>query len=498
MKKIIQFILAIMIAVPLFGQTVKLNDVQDAVPGTVNVSLTLSDFSEPVGAITLYIQYDLDLLTYTGPAFFILDDIEGSFSATVGPNENWLALGWNNPEGSDFNNPANIDLQFNYTGAFVADLHFVSHMCEIVPADEPMSPFSLDLQDGKIIPKVIDQVGTISLGEESDKLAGAPVSIPLEFSAFSSDAYTANLYIGFDSNLAYVGTSDNIGGFNVSFDDGIINLARAITGEAIEEGEVIKLNFTYLGAGDANIYFLPGSVAGDLSGDPLHVIFEGGKVTQSNVFVSTFEIARVITPGAVLVEEFETIGISPAEEYVAVTNSTELNQVGALNLRIAYDNEKLEFKTLIAGSPSSGWAFTNNPGTGIIEVSREVSTAGYTLPAGDLFTLKFDYLVVPPDPPDPTFLGIADIVFDGFNMVGDNLGNIFNIEFVDGWIAMVVPGNANCNPDGIVNILDVLAILAYMADPTYTPFCFMNADVAEPFGVINILDVLEVLNIMAE
>lgn len=56
------------------------------------------------------------------------------------------------------------------------------------------------------------------------------------------------------------------------------------------------------------------------------------------------------------------------------------------------------------------------------------------------------------------------------------------------------PGDAN--GDGVVNVLDVIAIVAYFIDTEPEPFCFDNADVNQD-GVINVLDVIATVTIFA-
>ena len=80
-------------------------------------------------------------------------------------------------------------------------------------------------------------------------------------------------------------------------------------------------------------------------------------------------------------------------------------------------------------------------------------------------------------------------------------GNSYNIN---GWglddvvvhgteAPSVLPGDANC--DGIVNILDAIAIVNFIAGYDPQPFCFENADVTED-GIINVLDVIGTVNII--
>ncbi len=59
----------------------------------------------------------------------------------------------------------------------------------------------------------------------------------------------------------------------------------------------------------------------------------------------------------------------------------------------------------------------------------------------------------------------------------------------------ILPGDANC--DGVVNVLDVIAIVNYFIGLDPDPFCFENADVNGD-GIINILDVISTVSIFLD
>ncbi|NLN96335.1 MAG: T9SS type A sorting domain-containing protein [Bacteroidales bacterium] len=81
----------------------------------------------------------------------------------------------------------------------------------------------------------------------------------------------------------------------------------------------------------------------------------------------------------------------------------------------------------------------------------------------------------------------------GANSYNINGWGLDDINFHGEALPSVVPGDANC--DGIVNILDAIAIVDFIAGNDPHPFCFENADVTED-GIINILDVIGTVNII--
>jgi hypothetical protein len=57
----------------------------------------------------------------------------------------------------------------------------------------------------------------------------------------------------------------------------------------------------------------------------------------------------------------------------------------------------------------------------------------------------------------------------------------------------VLAGDANC--DGIVNVMDIIAIANFIMGANPEPFCFENADVNQD-GTINVMDIIGTANII--
>ncbi len=90
---------------------------------------------------------------------------------------------------------------------------------------------------------------------------------------------------------------------------------------------------------------------------------------------------------------------------------------------------------------------------------------------------SYDYLVA-----KFCFLEAAGII----NVIDGNLVVEISLD--------VLPGDAN--GDGIVNVLDVIAVANYYIDNIPEEFCFYNADINND-GTINVLDVISIINIFA-
>lgn len=69
--------------------------------------------------------------------------------------------------------------------------------------------------------------------------------------------------------------------------------------------------------------------------------------------------------------------------------------------------------------------------------------------------------------------------------------DIITIEFA--MPQTLVPGDANC--DGIVNVIDIIAIANYIMSANPEPFCFNNADVNGD-GIIDVIDLISTVNII--
>ena len=62
-------------------------------------------------------------------------------------------------------------------------------------------------------------------------------------------------------------------------------------------------------------------------------------------------------------------------------------------------------------------------------------------------------------------------------------------------VLQIISGDAN--GDGIINVLDIMAVANYFSGNDPDPFCFVNADINDD-GIINILDLVGILNIFTK
>ncbi|HHN47346.1 MAG TPA: hypothetical protein ENN08_00135 [Bacteroidales bacterium] len=86
---------------------------------------------------------------------------------------------------------------------------------------------------------------------------------------------------------------------------------------------------------------------------------------------------------------------------------------------------------------------------------------------------------------------IVDMTTGASNNVMGGGSRYFSLISIE--IATVLAGDANC--DGMVNVLDIIAIANYIMGLNPEPFCFENADVNAD-NIIDVLDVIGTANII--
>ncbi len=443
MKKIIPMIVAILFAMTTIGQTVKFDVITDPVlPGTVEIGINFADFTD-VGSITLFIDYDLDLMQYAGTGEISL--LGGTFLITESDGSNHaLAIAWANFVGASFIDET-IVLPFNFNGGFSTDLLFLHNLpskCEIATVQGV--EINATYIDNELVPDLSNPDGTAVLGSAVG-IAGANVTIPvsiLDAGGFDGVASSMSLFIAYDADkLIYTGVTDNVLGFIVSGGDGIVSLSKSGTTPMSFPlaDPVVKLTFDYLGGGTADVAWKSGSVITDNDGSILITEFEDGEVTLDPNFLGKLTIAKVASAEAEEVTLPDPPGgtiydLVPVEVPVTAEGFSGID-VGEISLKIKYDTEKLTWDGYVANQ-FSGWTFGINTEEGEISLSV-ISQAGLTIAPGDLVTLKFLYLN-----------GLADITFEPSTFVNDVEALPVPTELVDGYVSPFVVVDAKVFLEG--------------------------------------------------
>ncbi len=451
MKKIIQIFLAILLAIPVVGQQVEIVDVNNAQPGLVSVTINMTGGYTNVGSLDFKIELDEYLLTYSnytpgaglGTNYFI--NQSGSELSVA-----WLTNDFFN--GNTINGTF-ITLKFEYNGGFPAELNFDTDVCEILKLDG--DPIPSTYIDGTITPDLSNPDGSATIGEVT-AIAGADVSVPLTLAhlgGFSGVASSITLRVAYDAaKLTFNSVSNNGIGFSVSGSNGEINLQKISLTPLAGFPYSVNLNFTYLGGGQADIEFLPGSVVEDNNGVPLVTLFDDGYVDIDITGPGEIKIAKVSSaegqwvnlpdpPGQ---QEFEPVAV-----LVPVTAKYFTGiDVGAIELKIAFDQEMnnqigLNYTGFVNGPLGAGWSVVQNPG--YLQFSR-ISATPLLIPDNTvLFTLKFDY-----------YSGTSDITFETGTVVNRVNGTPIPVNLVDGWVASFVTLNLKFYLEGFYLGSDVM------------------------------------------
>jgi len=423
-------IVAMLFAMTTIGQTVKFDVITDPVlPGTVEIGINFTDFTG-VGGITLFIDYDLDLMQYTGPGDISL--LGGTFLISESDGSNHaLALAWSNYSGANFIDET-IVLPFSFNGGFATDLvflHTLPSKCEIVTIQG--ANINTTYLDSQLVPDLSNPDGTAVLGSAT-AIAGASVTIPvsiLDAGGFNGVASSMSLFIAYDADkLVYSGVTDNSLGFNVSESDGVINLVKSTLTPLVFplNDPVINLTFDYLGGGAAAVSWKSGSIVTDDEGNILITEFQDGEVTLDPNYIGQLSIAKVSSPEAQEITlpdppggtYFELVPVS-----VPITAGGFAGQdVGEISMLINFDSEKLTYDGYTANQ-FTGWTVSVNQEQGTLTFLL-TSASALTVTSGDLITIDFLYLS-----------GVAAITFDPGTFVKDIEADPIPTELVDGYVA---------------------------------------------------------------
>lgn len=410
--------MAILFAMPAIGQTVKLEQVMDALPGPVPVDLELLGFTGAngnVGAITLFIEFDNALLTYSGATAI---SINGG-TALINQVGNKLNVNWSNNAGSDFDGLF-VELQFQYSGGFATDLTFVGSN-EI--ANNSAGLIAATYENGSISP-LADVDGYLYIGTMPNALPGEPASVPVTIvgdvnSAKFAEVTSMSLYVAIESTqLTFLGLSSNTYGFTAGYDNGIITLlwSNSTPVDFSSFATLFDLNFTYEGGGNAPVEFSSGSIV--TSGvEILNVIFGNG-VIQANP-----DLPQRAVIGDVFVCE---------EQYVNVPVSFEaMPHVGSFNFVIEFDPTVVAYNGLVNYHSNIASLAVGLTGGNTLNIAWS-NVTGVAL-NGKLFDIKFEHLYDPEFQyplPMPDF--ICDVVFKGGSIVKEANATTVPTSFING------------------------------------------------------------------
>lgn len=372
------FVVLFFVSQGMQAQTVSLDQVQ-ANPGDVSVTLNMNEFTDNLGAITLFITYDSSLIDYTGFTNVALD---GQWIINYNPNSGKLGLTWTTND--IFNGtpaPADgqiLDLKFKYKGGFATDLHFITNECEITYGLSVIS--GITYNDGSISP--LANNNKIILGSGSAAV-GQSVSIPLKMKGAGFDQVSAFSYnIAYDKEVLSFAqlTEQTLGGAPItvsSNSNGTLKIDwTGLNPVSFIDAELFQIVFTYKG-GSTDVKFMPGTEITNAIIQPIPFTPVNGSVGQ----VQTDASLTIST-----VEGF----LGEIVELPVVAADFGSSEIGAFTLKINYDNSRLEYDSYTADQ-NINWVVADDHVNGQLNFQATISSS-LIVTNGNLFTLKFKYI----------------------------------------------------------------------------------------------------------
>jgi hypothetical protein len=390
----------------LKAQTAQIESVTANPGSAVSFSVDVAGLPANVGAVSLFIGYDPNVLTFTGSTpgdpefagYFI-----NNMSAT-----NQVGIQWTDPYGADINGTL-LTLNFQYSALGGSCGLTFNAGCEFTDVD--LNPVLLTYTNGSIGPNA--GVATITIDE---LLATAgPVSLGVTGAGFDADAGAVTLYIAFDKDvLQFTSYTTTLTGLSLSVDNttGLIGVAYSnYNGHTLNE-TFLTLNFNYDGTGPSELVFTGGCEIAYIDLTMPVVSFDNGLVEPLASAYSLTIGDVVTTPGGIIGVPVTAAGYDPI-------------LMGAVTLFIGYNPAHLSFVSITGGTISGASAYAAGPGL----IGITWSDAGGALIDGTLLTLNFDY-----------HFGSSEITFEGGCELTDNALTFIPTTYFDGSIAPVLGG----------------------------------------------------------
>jgi hypothetical protein len=375
-------------------------------PGTtVSFDIDVAGLPTNLGAVSLFIGYDPNVLTFTGstpgdPEFagYYINDMSASHQ---------VGIQWTDPYGADINGTI-LSLNFQYSGLGGSCNLTFNPGCEFTDID--LNSVVVGYTNGSIGPNA--GVATITI-DELPANAG-PVSLGVTGAGFAQDAGAVTLFIAFDETvLQYSGFSSTLTGVFVNGNNstGLIGVTYSNTSGESLNTQFLTLDFNFDGTGTTELVFTGGCEIAytDLT-NPV-VSYDNGKVIP---LVSTYQM----TIGDLVTNPGNTIGIP-------VTAAGYPGNMGAITLHIGFNPAHLTFMGISDGTIIG--ASANLMGDGLIGITW-TDFGGIPID-GVMFTLNFDY-----------HFGASAITFEGGCEITDNALVPIPTTFNDGSISPIVGG----------------------------------------------------------
>jgi hypothetical protein len=383
----------------------------DSAGASVNVPINVANFNN-VGAITLVIDYDPDVLTFNG----LQNPVRPGFIATSPAQANGeVRVVWFDVTGGV--NPINlddgklVDLNFTFEGGS-STLSFNEGLSQV--ADAQAQEIDVVYNDGL----VALQVGEIEIGAVVAPGPGQTVQVPLNATDLEGVG-SLSLIINYDpSVLTFTGLASDDSGLNLlagSPEAGEVRVGGFSTTAVDLDSAFAVLEFTFRG-GTTALTFDEASQVTDVNGNPLPVSLVGGFVQDSQPVI--------------LIPDIIVSAANVGQEIRVPVLVRDLENIGAVSLSIRFNNVVLLFQRAenVADEFGGNWA-AGQPANGVVRFGA-FSTEGVDVGDGRLVDLIFTYRG-----------GSTALAFDEANSeVTDPDGLRYNVRYEDGSVGPTFPG----------------------------------------------------------
>jgi hypothetical protein len=390
----------------LKAQTAQIESTTANPGATVSFDIDVAGLPANVGAVSLFIGYDPNVLTFTGstpgdPEFagYFINDMAASHQ---------VGIQWTDPYGADINGTIlSLEFQYNTLGG-TCDLTF-GPGCEFTDID--LNSLLVSFTSGSVGPNA--GLATITIDELPFEVAG-PITRGVTGANFAQDAGALTLYIEFDETMMqFSGYSSTLTGVLVNGNNstGIIGVTYSNpAGESLNT-QFLTLNFNYDGTGETELIFQAGCEVAYIDLTNPIVSYDNGKVKP-------LATAYHMTIGDLVTNPGNVIGIP-------VTAGGYPANMGAITLFIGYNPAHLDFVNITDGTISGVAANLVSPGL----IGITWTDFGGVPIDGIIFTLNFDYN-----------FGASEITFEGGCEITDRDLVPLPTTYHDGSISPTVGG----------------------------------------------------------
>ncbi len=395
-----------------YGQTASLANVTASPGENIVVPLNVTDFNN-IGAITLYIRFNADVLQFTG--------LTGAPAGMAGnAPDSTVIIAWYGPPYMTLTSGLLCNLTFKYNGPGTSPLTFITYgmnACQVV--QEPGTvPVNVAYVNGLVSP-YLQNAASATLVGQSGVNTGATVTIPIHYDGFPVNVGAITQKIKYDpAKLTFIGATPQgtLTGAVINAVGGIITIAWSNTAGADINypGSWFDLTFQYNGSTPTQVQFFGGCEITDIVPNIIPVSYFDATITPaatSNMailgdYLGAYQGQDCIVP-------LDLSGFIPGTGGPA-----------AITLNIHFDSPRLSFIEAF-DLMFPGLTVINSTGSTISIAYSNVAVPSPSV-NGTFLKLKFKY----------NGIGTANVTFGNGNLFSDFGGNTLTVGYDNG---IVVP-----------------------------------------------------------